>query len=75
MSSVISFRRKGILMNIWFTKMTIGTALEHPTLGKTQLFRKKVNFKLLEDLFINPRLHTGKGYVRKTDGNLIRWQK
>jgi len=73
--SLLSFRRRGVLMNVWYTKMTVGTALEHPTLGKTQMFRKHVSIKLLKDLFVNPRVHTTKGYTQKTSRNLGRWYK
>lgn len=52
-------------INIYYTKGTVGTALDHPTKGKTQLFRKNVTYKQLEKLFINPRQHTGKGYYQK----------
>lgn len=53
-------------VNIYLTTMTVGTSLEHPKKGKTQLFRK-VGFdrKLLEKIFKNPRQHTGKGYYKK----------
>lgn len=49
-------------MNIWFTTGTVGTALNHPKQGKTQLFRKHVNMKEMELIFQNPRHHSGKGY-------------
>lgn len=49
-------------INIYVTKMTVGTCITHPKWGKTQLFRRGVNFTLLEKIFSNPRLHTGKGY-------------
>ena len=52
-------------INVYLTKMTVGTSLEHPKHGKTQMFRKRVSPKLLEKIFINPRVHTGQGYRRK----------
>ena len=40
--------------------------MDHPTKGKTQLFRRMVNtIEGLENIFENPRLHTGTGYYRK----------
>jgi hypothetical protein len=49
-------------INVYITKATVGTALHHPKKGKTQLFRKHVMFDELEKIFINPRVHTRKGY-------------
>lgn len=49
-------------INVWFTTMTVGTYLEHPKQGKTQLFRRRVTEKELKLIFKNPRAHTGKGY-------------
>lgn len=64
---MLSFRRKGARINIWQDKwgtVTVGTALEHPIQGKTQLFRRRVSSDLLERIFDNPRVHTSKGYQR-----------
>jgi len=52
-------------INIYLTKGTVATSLNHPSKGKTQLFRKNINYVELERLFINPRQHTGKGYYTK----------
>lgn len=52
-------------INIYLTKMTVATALNHPKHGKTQLYRKHVDFKLLERIFKNPRVHTDRGYRKK----------
>jgi len=62
---VVSFRRKGVRVNVYYTKMTVGTCLDHPTKKKTQLFRKNVSMGQLEKIFDNPRVHTGKGYYKK----------
>lgn len=43
---------------------TLATALNHPTKGKTQLFRKFIDTKELEEVLKNPRIHTQKGYYR-----------
>jgi len=52
-------------INIYMTKMTVATCINHPKSGKTQLFRKKVEPKLMEKIFKNPRVHTHKGYRTK----------
>jgi hypothetical protein len=52
-------------INIYYTKMTVATCINHPKKGKTQLFRKNVNLKLLDKIFKNPRQHTGMGYYTK----------
>lgn len=49
-------------INIYITTMTVGTCVKHPKKGKTQLFRKYVDMKQLNEIFKNPRKHTGKGY-------------
>ena len=50
-------------LQVWYTTHTVGSALDHPVQGKTQLFRQAIDFDTeLEDLFKNPRKHTGRGY-------------
>ena len=38
-----SFTKKDVRINVYLTKRTVGTCMNHPTKGKTQLFRKNVN--------------------------------
>jgi hypothetical protein len=52
-------------INVYLTKMTIATCLNHPTKGPTQLFRKNVTLAMLNEIFEYPRKHTGKGYYKK----------
>lgn len=52
-------------INIYMTKMTVATCINHPRQGKTQLFRKHVDKKLMDKIFENPRIHTHKGYQKK----------
>jgi hypothetical protein len=59
---MISFRRFDVRVNVWYTKMTVATCLFHSKHGKSQLFRKGVTMPELEKIFVNPRVHTGKGY-------------
>ena len=69
-SKVLGFRKETIRINVYYTTQTVGTCLNHPKRGKSQLFRRDVNWKQLENIFENPRRHTGKGYYhhRKTQG-------
>ena len=52
-------------INIYTTKMTVATCINHPRKVKTQLFRKHVDRKLLIKILENPRVHTHKGYRTK----------
>lgn len=68
--SMLSFSKpnsKGTVMriNIYVTKMTVATCLDHPKHGKTQLFRRAVTQALMGKIFKNPRLHTDSGYRKK----------
>jgi len=72
-SRQIIFRKDEMQINVFYTTMTVGTSLRHPKRGKTQIWRKRVNFDLLQKLFINPRHHTNKGYTTKRVGNITRW--
>ena len=62
---MLSFIKDGMRINIYITKMTVATCLDHPKLGKTQMFRKNVTEKELNKIFKNPRVHTNKGYRTK----------
>jgi hypothetical protein len=55
-----------VILDVWYSTMTVGTTLTHPIQGRNTLFRKRVNNSLMIALFRNPRLHThGKGYRRR----------
>lgn len=72
-SRAISFRRKdgsGARINVYYTTGTVGTALEHPKSGKTQLFRRNVDITELLEIFLNPRVHTGAGYYQRKQQEL-----
>jgi hypothetical protein len=73
-SKVLSFRgdstsnkkNSSTRINVYYTTGTVGTCLNHPQHGKTQLFRRNVvDLTLLSDIFENPRVHTGTGYYRR----------
>ena len=57
----------GARVNVYLTKMTVGTALNHPTKGRTQLFRRDVDYRELHRIFRNPRVHLNKGYRLRKD--------
>lgn len=52
-------------INVYLTKMTVATCLNHPKKGPTQLFRRNVALNELDEIFSYPRKHTGKGYYKK----------
>jgi Fic family protein len=64
-AGMIAMEKGTVRINIWPTTCTVGTYLEHPTQGKTQLYRGHNSYKELEDIFKDPRKHTGKGYHNK----------
>jgi len=57
-----SYRRGAVRLNFWCTTGTVGSYLEHPRQGKTQLFRRNVDLQEARQIFENPRMHTGRGY-------------
>lgn len=60
-----SYKKDGVRLNFYLTTGTVGSSLDHPVKGKTQLFRRKVTD--FSALFDNPRIHTGKGYYMKKE--------
>ena len=53
-------------INVYYTTGTVTSYLNHPRLKKNQLQRREVTtLEELEQIFMNPRVHTGKGYHRK----------
>ncbi len=73
--SELYFRRAGCGLTIWYSKMTVRTAMTHPRMGDTQMYRKRVDMEMMEVLFDNPRTHTNKGYVKKKVSNSRLWRK
>jgi len=57
--------RKDNRINIYITKMTVATCMDHPKQGNTQMFRKNVTPKEMNQIFHDPRVHTDKGYKTK----------
>jgi hypothetical protein len=64
----IILRRKNDKMNVYLSTMTIQTCMNHPSKGNTQLNRRNLSPEQMEQLFINPRVHTGKGYYHVKKG-------
>lgn len=57
-----SYRKDGVRLNFWLSTGTVGSYLDHPTQGETQLFRRGITMQSVAALFDNPRQHTGIGY-------------
>ena len=54
------------LVSYTHTHRTVGSCLNHPKRGKTQLFRRNVDtLPKLDGIFQNPRSHTGHGYYTR----------
>jgi len=64
-SRMISFKKESTRINVYYTTGTVGTCLNHPKSGKTQLFRRDITINTLKDIFLNPRVHTGGGYYKR----------
>lgn len=63
--SMLSFTKPNMRINIYVTKMTVATCLDHPKQGKTQMFRRNVSDKMMDKIFKNPRIHTNNGYQKR----------
>lgn len=63
-SRVLSFctPRSTDKVNVYYSTGTVGTVVDHPQQGRTQLFRRNVSIVQLASIFANPRVHTGVGY-------------
>lgn len=65
-SRVLGYTRGDERVNVYYTTGTVGTCVDHPSSGRTQLFRQGQDSAGLNDIFDNPRVHTGTGYYRKS---------
>lgn len=45
---------------------TVKTSMDHPSQGKTQMFRRGLDEAQFESVCNNPRAHTGQGYQTKS---------
>ena len=55
---MLSFTNGPSRINVYYSKMTVATVVNHPKLGRQTLYRRNVNFKQLAQLFENPRAHS-----------------
>eukprot|EP00804_Cyclotella_cryptica_P002447 CCRYP_019177-RA/>CCRYP_019177-RA protein AED:0.20 eAED:0.19 QI:0/-1/0/1/-1/1/1/0/742 len=56
-----------VKLDFYYTTGTVKTVLDHPAMGRNQLFRAQVSPEEYRAILENPRKHTGKGYRRKED--------
>lgn len=69
-SRVISFKSDtNERINVYYTTRTVGTAINHPSQGQTQIFRRNCTDEELREIMQNPRVHTGKGYKKRSRVN------
>ena len=54
-------------LHVWCTTGTVGSYLDHPRQGKTQLYRRNVDWSALKKILNNPRAHTGAGYHERAE--------
>lgn len=55
--SMVSFRRETARINVYYSKATVGTVVDHPRWGRNQMFRRNVHRDALRAIFQNPRAH------------------
>ena len=68
MTYMASYKRQALRLNFWLSTGTVGSYLEHPRQGKTQLFRRDVTISEAEQIFENPRIHSGRRYHTRGGG-------
>ena len=65
-SRLISFQNQDeAKLNVYYTTRNVGTVIDHPRLGKAQLFRRNCTDTELAEILKNPSLHTDKGYIAR----------
>mmetsp|Transcript_13115 Transcript_13115/g.37386 ORF Transcript_13115/g.37386 Transcript_13115/m.37386 type:complete len:378 (+) Transcript_13115:238-1371(+) len=62
-----SYCKDGMRLKFWLTTRTVGSYIDHPRRGKSQLFNQEITMEEADQLFYNPRKHTGKGYHEKKE--------
>eukprot|EP00027_Filamoeba_sp_ATCC50430_P013315 CAMPEP_0168565190 /NCGR_PEP_ID=MMETSP0413-20121227/13685_1 /TAXON_ID=136452 /ORGANISM="Filamoeba nolandi, Strain NC-AS-23-1" /LENGTH=86 /DNA_ID=CAMNT_0008596989 /DNA_START=46 /DNA_END=303 /DNA_ORIENTATION=+ len=63
-SRVDYYTRDNVKMDYYYTTGTVKTSMDHPSQGKTQMFRRELSNQEFSQVLDNPRSHTGKGYQR-----------
>ena len=73
-SRVISFRKEGTRINVYYITGTVATCIDHPRQGKTQFVCRDRSPEDLDTIFRNPRTHTGGvGYYLTYQGSRVLW--
>jgi hypothetical protein len=54
---MVSFQRGTARLNVYYSKGTVGTVVDHPRWGRNQMFRRNVHGENLSAVFDNPRAH------------------
>ena len=66
---MISFSDMAARINVYYTKGTVATVLDHPKLGRQTLYRRNVTLPQLKLIFEDPRVHSREsglnGYHRR----------
>ncbi|WIA29386.1 hypothetical protein OEZ86_011890 [Tetradesmus obliquus] len=65
-SRVAFYEKDGVKMDYYYTTGTVKTSMDHPSQGKTQMFRRGLDEAQFESVCNNPRAHTGQGYQTKS---------
>ena len=82
-TSMVAFEKEdgdgpGLRVNFWLSTGTVGSYLahpKHPTKRRTQLFRQEVDHDEALKIIIDPRVHTGAGYTKKSNRRYYRRPK
>lgn len=64
-SRVEFYSKDNVKMDYYPTTGTVKTSMDHPTQGKTQMFRRDITNNEYVNVLNDPRHHTGKGYQTK----------
>jgi hypothetical protein len=60
--AMVSFVKGDSRINVYYSRMTVATVVDHPRFGRNQMFRKNVPLAVLEEIFRNPRIHSLEHY-------------
>jgi len=60
-NSTLLFKKEKTLISVYYKKESVVTIITHPIKGRSKLVRKNVTINDLNKIFLNPRVHTGKG--------------
>jgi len=63
-----SARNQFVIINVYCKNATAGICLEHPRLGKTQVFCRQVDEAAMRRIFQNPRECVGYPSIKKGSG-------